>query len=76
MDVGLSCYAQPFEGRGTPWAWDLDEIAQYTLMTHDMMRHWEERIPGWVLTVRYEDLVADQVRALSRAGGAPVIRHH
>lgn len=23
MDAGLSCYAQPFEGRGTPWAWDL-----------------------------------------------------
>ena len=23
LDVVLSCYAQPFEGRGTPWAWDL-----------------------------------------------------
>ena len=23
MDVLLSCFAQPFEGRGTPWAWDL-----------------------------------------------------
>ena len=23
MDTALSCYAQPFEGRGTPWAWDL-----------------------------------------------------
>jgi len=23
LDVALSCYAQPFEGRGTPWAWDL-----------------------------------------------------
>ena len=20
LDVALSCYAQPFEGRGTPWA--------------------------------------------------------
>ena len=24
MDVLLSCFAQPFEGRGTPWAWDLN----------------------------------------------------
>ena len=24
LDVLLSCYKQPFEGRGTPWAWDLD----------------------------------------------------
>ena len=23
MDTALSCFAQPFEGRGTPWAWDL-----------------------------------------------------
>lgn len=23
LDAGLSCYAQPFEGRGTRWAWDL-----------------------------------------------------
>ena len=23
MDTALSCYVQPFEGRGTPWAWDL-----------------------------------------------------
>ncbi len=23
LDTVLSCYAQPFEGRGTPWAWDL-----------------------------------------------------
>ncbi len=23
MDTAISCFAQPFEGRGTPWAWDL-----------------------------------------------------
>lgn len=23
LDTALSCFAQPFEGRGTPWAWDL-----------------------------------------------------
>lgn len=27
MDTALSCYAQPFEGRGTPWAWDLHGTA-------------------------------------------------
>lgn len=26
LDTVLSCYAQPFEGRGTPWAWDLAGI--------------------------------------------------
>ncbi|KAL3144289.1 hypothetical protein ABBQ32_004053 [Trebouxia sp. C0010 RCD-2024] len=27
MDTALSCFAQPFEGRGTPWAWDLHGTA-------------------------------------------------
>lgn len=27
MDVAMSCFAQPFEGRGTPWAWDLESNA-------------------------------------------------
>ncbi len=26
LDVALSCYKQPFEGRGTAWAWDLDGL--------------------------------------------------
>lgn len=26
-DAGLSCYAQPFEGRGTPWASNLSREA-------------------------------------------------
>lgn len=28
LDTVLSCYAQPFEGRGTPWAWDLAGAAR------------------------------------------------
>ena len=24
LDMVLSCFKQPFEGRGTPWAWDLN----------------------------------------------------
>ena len=28
LDTALSCYAQPFEGRGTPWAWDLQGMIQ------------------------------------------------
>ena len=26
LDVALSCFVQPFEGRGTPWAWSLEGV--------------------------------------------------
>ncbi|KAK9821781.1 hypothetical protein WJX81_002302 [Elliptochloris bilobata] len=65
LDVVLSCYVQPFEGRGTPWAWDLKEIAHEVALTHEVMKLWDEVLPGRVLHVRYEELVADQA-AVSR----------
>ncbi len=36
LDTALSCFAQPFEGRGTPWAWDL----QGNWLQHSFGRLW------------------------------------
>lgn len=41
------------------FSYDLDELAQYYIAYHDLMRHWHEVMPGAILDVRYEDLVAD-----------------
>lgn len=61
MDVALSCYVQPFEGRGTPWAWDLANIAEQIMLTHDIMDHWEAVLPpGRIMRVPYEALVQAQ----------------
>ncbi|BDA44128.1 probable protein-tyrosine sulfotransferase 1 at C-terminar half [Coccomyxa sp. Obi] len=60
LDVALSCFAQPFEGRGLPWASQLDEITAAVINHHDMMEHWEALLPGRILAVPYEALVADQ----------------
>lgn len=52
MDVALSCYAQPF-GYSTSalaWAWDLSAIAAQLQMTWEVAEHWEEQLPGRVLT--------------------------
>ncbi|KAK9809069.1 hypothetical protein WJX72_008857 [[Myrmecia] bisecta] len=66
MDVTLSCYAQPFEGRGTPWAWDLEDIAAQIELTHKVMAHWDAVLPGRVLRVAYEELVSNQEAASRR----------
>lgn len=41
IDTAISCYEQPFEGRGTPWAWDLEEISEYIMLSHAIANHWD-----------------------------------
>ena len=36
LDVALSCFAQPFEGRGTPWAWSLAGASAALRASRDM----------------------------------------
>ena len=38
---------------------DIDAIARYYRSYLDLMRHWDEVLPGRVLRVQYEDLVED-----------------
>nr|QIG37617.1 sulfotransferase-like protein [Trebouxia lynnae] len=59
MDTALSCYVQPFEGRGTPWAWDLQDIASEMLLLDEISQHWQNIFPGRVLVMPYERIVVD-----------------
>jgi tetratricopeptide (TPR) repeat protein len=66
LDACLSCYRQLF-AKGQTFTYDLTEIGEYYLQYQRMMDHWAEALPGKVLTVQYEEVVADfeaQVRRL------------
>ena len=66
LDTCLSCYKQLF-ARGQPFTYDLVEIGEYYLEYDRMMAHWQDVLPGRVLDVQYEDVVADlesQVRRM------------
>ena len=66
LDTCLSCYKQLF-ARGQPFTYDLVEIGEYYLEYDRMMAHWSAVLPGRVLDVQYEDVVADlqgQVRRM------------
>ena len=65
-DACLSCYRQLF-AKGQAFTYDLTEIGEYYLQYQRMMDHWAAVLPGRVLTVQYEEVVADfekQVRRL------------
>jgi tetratricopeptide (TPR) repeat protein len=66
LDACLSCYRQLF-AKGQNFTYDLMEIGEYYLQYQRLMDHWAEVMPGRVLTVQYEEVVADfetQVRRL------------
>src|SRR5688572_13293962 len=58
LDARLSCYRQLF-ARGQPFTYDLTELGEYYLEYEKMMAHWRAVLPGHVLDVQYEDVVAD-----------------
>ena len=65
LDTCLSCYKQLF-ARGQPFTYDLTELGEYYLEYDRMMSHWHAVLPGRVLDVQYESVVADQERETRR----------
>ena len=51
-------YRQLF-AQGKHQSYDLSELGEYYLQYVDMMTHWDDVLPGKVLRVHYEDVVAD-----------------
>ncbi|MEP5766209.1 MAG: sulfotransferase [Halieaceae bacterium] len=66
LDTCLGNFRQLF-AKGQNFTYDLTEIGEYYLEYQRLMDAWHERLPGQVLTVQYEDNVADfenQVRRI------------
>lgn len=61
-DTALSNYQQNFKAKhgGLGYAFDLEKIAHEINSYHDMMEHWRTVLPGYMLEITYEQMVADQ----------------
>ena len=82
LDSLLGNYKQLYGG-GMDYSYDLEDLAHYYLEYDRLMRHWEQVLPGKVLTVHYEDTVLDlegQVRRILAHCGLPFeqacLRYH
>ena len=72
-DTCLSCYKQLF-ARGQSFTYDLMELGDYYLEYQRMLDHWHQVLPGRVLDVQYEAVVADlegQTRRILEFCGLP-----
>jgi len=73
LDACLSCWRQLF-AKGQNFTYDLTEIGEYYLQYQRLMDHWEQVLPGRVLTVQYEEVVGNfeaEVRRLLAFAGLP-----
>jgi hypothetical protein len=73
LDSLLGNYKQLYGG-GPDYSYDMEELADYYRQYHRIMQHWEQVLPGKVLTVHYEDTVMDlesQVHRILEHCGLP-----
>ncbi|WP_417485732.1 sulfotransferase [Maricaulis sp.] len=59
MDNAYSLYKALFR-MGYPFSYDFADLAAYMQAKDALMAHWREVLPGRIIDVRYEDVVADQ----------------
>jgi tetratricopeptide (TPR) repeat protein len=65
---------QLFGTTNQSFTYGIDDIARHYLAYLDLMRHWEDVLPGRVLKVQYEDVVEDlegSVRRMLKHCGLP-----
>jgi hypothetical protein len=65
VDTGLSCWRQLF-AHGAETLYDLAEIGAEQQRYAAMMDHWRKVLPGYVIDVRYEELIANPEVAIRR----------
>ncbi len=58
LDSCFGSYKQLFAS-GQPFCYDLTELGEYYIQYCRLMDHWHEVLPGFVLHVHYEQVVAD-----------------
>jgi tetratricopeptide (TPR) repeat protein len=45
--------------QGQEFTYSIDDIARYYRTYLELMRHWDDVLPGWILRVHHEDVVDD-----------------
>jgi tetratricopeptide (TPR) repeat protein len=65
MACGFSCFKQLF-AHGQRFTYDLTDLGHYYRDYVKLMDHWDTVLPGRVLRVHYEDMVADTERQIRR----------
>jgi len=61
LDTCLSCYFSNFGNAGHDYAYNLNHLGKYYIEYQKLMSHWEHCYGNRLYSVRYEDMVSNQV---------------
>ena len=64
MDTLLSCYKHKFDDGGLEWSLSVEHLVSVYVQYLEIMNHFRKVLPGRVLDVSYEQLVADPERVM------------
>ncbi|MBW2471232.1 MAG: sulfotransferase [Deltaproteobacteria bacterium] len=64
LDNCLSIFKTDFMEQLHRYAYDLVETGQYYTLYLGLMAHWEKVMPGFMYTLKYEDVVSDQQKQI------------
>ncbi len=67
LDTCLSLFKSLFVATGQQWSYDIEDLGSYCRLYQDLMKHWNQTIPGRIYDLHYENLVANpeqQIRKL------------
>jgi len=73
IDTCLSCYTTLFTSEH-PYSYNLEALGNHYLLYQKVMTYWQELLPDRMLSIQYEDVVADlesQTRRLAKHCGLP-----
>jgi len=60
MDNCLSIFKNDFSKKGSnKYAYNMVELGRYYNLYQDLMAYWEKVLPGFMYTIRYEEIVSD-----------------
>ncbi len=65
QDNCMSIFKCFFASKNLAYAYDLSELGRYYNRYRDLMKHWHSVLPGFLYSVQYEDMVANQVEQTS-----------
>ncbi len=66
LDTCFSIYRHVFAGTNVPYGYDQTELGGYYRLYRQLMAHWSEVLPGFVLDHSYEAVIADPEPTLRR----------
>ena len=58
--VCWSIFKHNFRGEGNGYGYEMDELAEYYLLYHDLMEFWQTRFPDMIYHLDYEALTENQ----------------